>query len=151
MKQARELKEITEKVVIALKCKDSKDFELKKDSKKWSNKEIVGHLIDSGQNNIQRFIRAQYEEDPVISYNQNEWVHYNAYQTFSSENIIELFRQVQLQIVHIWNNFSEENLVKTCIVGNQEYTVLFLIDDYLDHLKHHIKQVFQKDFSNFKF
>ncbi len=33
---------------------------------KWSKKELIGHLIDSAQNNIRRFIVAQYEDNPVI-------------------------------------------------------------------------------------
>src|ERR1700761_73585 len=41
---------------------------------KWSRKEILGHLVDSAQNNIRRFVVAQYEDDPVIGYNQDSWV-----------------------------------------------------------------------------
>ena len=37
---------------------------------KWSKKEILGHLIDSAQNNIRRFIVAQYEDNPKITYAQ---------------------------------------------------------------------------------
>ena len=33
---------------------------------KWSKKEILGHLIDSAQNNIRRFVVSQYEEKPTI-------------------------------------------------------------------------------------
>lgn len=35
---------------------------------KWSKKQILGHLIDSAANNHQRFIRIQYEQEPVIFY-----------------------------------------------------------------------------------
>lgn len=31
---------------------------------KWSKKEILGHLIDSGINNLQRFTEIQYESKP---------------------------------------------------------------------------------------
>jgi len=33
---------------------------------KWSKKEVIGHLIDSAQNNIRRFIVTQYESNPLI-------------------------------------------------------------------------------------
>ena len=33
---------------------------------KWSKKEILGHLVDSAQNNIRRFVVAQYEDCPRI-------------------------------------------------------------------------------------
>ena len=35
---------------------------------KWSGKECLGHLIDSAQNNIRRFVVAQYEDMPFIVY-----------------------------------------------------------------------------------
>ena len=34
---------------------------------KWSKKELIGHLIDSAQNNTRRFIIAQSEEKPAIA------------------------------------------------------------------------------------
>ena len=39
---------------------------------KWSKKEILGHLVDSAQNNTRRFIVAQYEENPRIGYDQDK-------------------------------------------------------------------------------
>jgi hypothetical protein len=49
-------------------------FSQKTDPLKWSRKEILGHLIDSAANNHQRFIRIQYENEPVIFYDQNKWI-----------------------------------------------------------------------------
>jgi hypothetical protein len=42
-------------------------------------KEILGHLIDSAANNIQRFVRAA-AADPLVfpGYDQNAWVAMNA-------------------------------------------------------------------------
>jgi hypothetical protein len=34
-------------------------------------KELIGHLIGSAQNNTRRFIVAQYEDNPVITYKQD--------------------------------------------------------------------------------
>jgi hypothetical protein len=43
---------------------------------KWSKKEILGHLCDSAINNMERFVKIQYEEQPYVipSYNQEQWV-----------------------------------------------------------------------------
>ncbi|NJN28609.1 MAG: DinB family protein [Cyclobacteriaceae bacterium] len=43
---------------------------------KWSKKEVLGHLIDSGINNLQRFTEIQYESKPykVREYKQDELV-----------------------------------------------------------------------------
>ncbi|MGQ0827780.1 MAG: hypothetical protein ACT4ON_05245 [Bacteroidota bacterium] len=49
------------------------DFTNKPRPGKWSKKEILGHLIDSATNNHQRFVRAQFENIPQISYDQNNW------------------------------------------------------------------------------
>src|SRR5580693_8174910 len=47
------------------------DFSYKSDPSKWSKKEILGHLVDSAQNNIRRFVVSQYEDIPKIVYQQD--------------------------------------------------------------------------------
>ena len=49
---------------------------------KWSKKEILGHLIDSGVNNLQRFTEIQFEDKPyrIKKYNQDGLVVANDYQ-----------------------------------------------------------------------
>ena len=44
----------------------SSDTELayKEHPEKWSKKEIIGHLIDSGINNIRRFTLVQIQKEP---------------------------------------------------------------------------------------
>src|SRR6476620_2941826 len=54
---------------------------------KWSKKELIGHMIDSAQNNIRRFITAQYEDRPKIIYNQDKWVTINNYQDYSVSDL----------------------------------------------------------------
>ena len=50
-------------------------FYAKPDPYKWSKIEILGHLIDSAQNNLRRFICVQYESMmPWIVYQQDAWV-----------------------------------------------------------------------------
>jgi len=49
-------------------------FSLEPGPGKWSKKEILGHLVDSAQNNIRRFVVAQYETLPTIRYDQDQWV-----------------------------------------------------------------------------
>src|SRR5688572_27029542 len=57
---------------------------------KWSKKEILGHLVDSAQNNLRRFIVAQYEDNPKIVYRQDDWVRTNNYQNAVFEDLINL-------------------------------------------------------------
>ena len=48
---------------------------------KWSKKEILGHLVDSGVNNLQRFTEIQFHPKPYVlrNYNQDELVKINDY------------------------------------------------------------------------
>ncbi len=146
MKPFEELEVLVDKVMADLKWITKEDLEYKASPKKWSKKEIIGHLIDSGQNNIQRFIRAQYEETPTIQYDQDQWVFHNTYQTFPTENLMELFKQTQLQIVHMWRHFSEDQAMKTCYFGKEKCTLRYILSDYLDHFKHHVKQLFDSSY-----
>jgi DinB superfamily len=57
-----------------LKDITEEEYSFKPSPAKWSKKEILGHLIDSAQSNIRRFVVAQYEENPFIKYNQDKWV-----------------------------------------------------------------------------
>ncbi len=56
---------------------------------KWSKKEILGHLIDSCMINYQRFIEAQFEENPHISMIKTNIVK-QLYINFISQQLIDL-------------------------------------------------------------
>ena len=58
---AERLETILEELYPALKKISEQEYALKPLPHKWSKKEILGHLVDSAQNNIRRFIVAQYE------------------------------------------------------------------------------------------
>src|ERR1700761_9175747 len=66
---------------------------------KWSKKEILGHLVDSAQNNIRRFIVAQYEDTPVILYAQDNWVACAGYQQYPTRDLITLWNLLNRHIV----------------------------------------------------
>ena len=61
---------------------------VKLNPEKWSKKEIVGHLVDSGINNLQRFTEIQFMDNPyyVRDYNQDELVRVNDYQKEEIKN-----------------------------------------------------------------
>ena len=108
---------------------------------KWSKKEILGHLIDSATNNHQRFIRCQFETNPVIVYDQNKWNHYNSYQNTDGNQIVILWQYYNLHLIEVIKNISVENLQKGCMIGDQLLTLEFLIIDYVEHLEHHLHQI----------
>ena len=122
---------------------------------KWSPREIVGHLIDSAANNHQRFVRAQFTDDLVFSgYEQNQWVSSQHYRDESWSELIQLWSSYNLHLVHVASVIPEEVLTRprsrhtldqiafNLVDKNDPATLEYLIRDYLDHLRHHLNQIF---------
>lgn len=121
------------------------DFEAKPAPTKWSKKEILGHLIDSATNNHQRFVRAQFEELPIIFYDQDNWVKCGYHQTADRDQLIDFWQLYNKQLVHILKQIPEERLQRICVMQDKtEVTLEFLIDDYVRHLLHHLNQILNK-------
>ncbi|WP_208586194.1 DinB family protein [Gracilibacillus suaedae] len=112
---------------------------------KWSKKEILGHLCDSAVNNMERFIKIQCEKPVYVvqSYDQDQWVTIQNYKERTTEEILNLFKALNKQIVNIVENTSNEKLSNLCDIGNNQHKTLeWLIQDYLEHMEHHIhKQI----------
>src|SRR5690606_21194861 len=106
---------------------------------------IVGHLIDSAQNNLRRFIVGQYEDSPPhIVYDQDFWVKVNNYQNMTSMDVIVSWMLINYRISEVLENMPTENYSKKCNTGKNDeqlYTLEWLAQDYLKHMKHHINQI----------
>lgn len=108
---------------------------------KWSKKEQLGHLIDSAQNNIRRFIEAQYQPTPpVIVYNQDEWVRLNNYEDHSDDDLITLWILLNKQICSILRSMSPDKYDNTCI-RREPHTIEWLAKDYNKHLLYHLHRI----------
>ncbi len=121
---------------------DAQTFAVKPKLNKWSKKEIIGHLIDSATNNHQRFVRGQFEDVPKIVYDQNKWNEFNFYQKMDVQQLIFFWTIYNRQLAELIKNIPEENLSKECKSGDDKNLTLdFLINDYVEHLEHHLRQV----------
>jgi len=143
MKQIAEcLLKIADDYSEKLKTISEADLTAKPDQKKWSNKEIVGHMIDSAQSNIRRLVVSQYEDPPFIIYNQDKWVAISNYQNYPPKDLIELWTLLNKHICIILSNINEESAQRVCRTNNQaERTIEWLAKDYIKHLLHHLHQV----------
>ncbi|MEN0056100.1 MAG: DinB family protein [Mucilaginibacter sp.] len=122
------------------------DWDIKPLPGKWSNKEIVGHLIDSAMINLQRFIRCTYEENFRLTYEQETWVTVQNYQESDIGDIIDLWTLINKQIIKVLTNYPLNRLEARCDNSKIEpnlQSVTWLVNDYLGHLKHHINQIKQ--------
>ncbi|MGU3374014.1 DinB family protein [Chryseobacterium sp. M5A1_1a] len=111
---------------------------------KWSKKEIIGHLCDSAFTNIRRFVVTQYKENENIVYDQNAWVKAQNYQNVPTSELINLWKSLNYQIIHVVENIPDEALQKTCDTTKTEtrvFTLEFIIKDYVDHLQHHLETI----------
>jgi hypothetical protein len=124
------------------------DLEAKPVLTKWSRKEVIGHLIDSSQNNLRRFITSQYEPAPPnIVYEQDFWVTANNYNKMPNADIIGLWRMLNERIVAVLSNMPDANRQKQCTIGGGSLVTLeWLAQDYVAHLKHHVNQIIPASF-----
>jgi len=121
------------------------DVFLKKPSQqKWSRQQILGHLVDSAQNNLQRLVRAQYQDAPRIVYDQDAWVTISDYQGYEKEELVSLWIALNRHYAHLLKAMPDVNKTRLSDIGQKESQVLSLeaiADDYLKHMLHHIAQV----------
>lgn len=125
---------------------NSAESELNKKSspEKWSKKEILGHLIDSGINNLQRFTEIQFENKPyrIRKYNQNELVTANNYKNAETKEVLAFWLSVNNRILNVIKQQTEKTLNYKIDLNNGTLTDLrFLITDYVDHMEHHLNQI----------
>ncbi|WP_214070765.1 DinB family protein [Mucilaginibacter sp. dw_454] len=121
------------------------DWDTKPGPDKWSRKEIMGHLIDSAQINLQRFVRCTYQEGFKLVYDQVEWVAAQCYQDEDINEILELWRLLNFQIIRVWKNYPADRLTARCDNGKYEvtmHTVDWLAADYVEHMKNHLVNVY---------
>ncbi|MBK7636402.1 MAG: DinB family protein [Saprospiraceae bacterium] len=113
---------------------------------KWSKRQILGHLIDSARYNLQRFTEIIHTEGIYVvkPYDQNKLVQLNDYQHTSDYNLITLWQLLNHNIITVLTTMDEHLLNKQIIIGNEPYTLDWLIKDYIDHLQHHFQQIFDK-------
>lgn len=109
---------------------------------KWSKKEIMGHLIDSAANNHQRFVRLQIQDNiPLLQYNQNEWVKLQHYNERPWNEIIQLWHSYNIHLLHVMRHIKNNALGHTGIFPDYgEQTLSYILEDYVVHLEHHLKQ-----------
>lgn len=118
------------------------DWQLRKNPRKWNKKEILGHLIDSAANNHQRFVRTQFEESPIIVYNQNSWVESQFYNNADLQNMIKLWEYFNIHLAYLISSIPKEKLDLKCDIRKNEHVTLeWIITDYLEHMEHHINQI----------
>lgn len=142
----QELREIIKHFTAAIAKLEEPGFSTRPSPEKWSQKEVLGHLVDSAQNNLRRFICGQYEASPPkILYDQDFWVASNHYRQMDKHDVIQLWRLLNERIAAVLENMPAENASKLCDVGKLQ-PISWLAEDYIQHMKHHLNQIIPGSF-----
>ena len=109
----------------------------------WSRKEVLGHLLDSAGNNLQRFVRAQYQKQMSFPrYTQDEWIAAQAYRERPWSELVELWRLSNRHLVHVMRRVPEAAFGNVCVVAEDEpSTLAHHMVDYVRHMEHHLGQI----------
>jgi hypothetical protein len=110
---------------------------------KWSQKEELGHLIDSATNNHVRFVRASAEPNfRGLGYEQDVWVSTHAYHEMPWADLLDFWKRYHLFLARLVRRLPESVMGRQCVVGeSQPVTLRFLIEDYILHMQHHLDHI----------
>ena len=136
------LNKVVDDHLHSLRSVSIEKFHFKPSPAKWSKKEILGHLVDSAQNNIRRFVVAQYDERPKIAYNQDKWVAITNYQEYQLTDLIDLWYLLNKHICQVLT-FMPDAMSKRQVQTEDLHDLRWLAEDYIKHLLHHLHQVLE--------
>jgi hypothetical protein len=109
----------------------------------WSRKEILGHLLDSAANNLQRFVRMQLQDHLELpGYDQDGWVRIQRYQELEWGEILQMWEMYNRHLARLIATANPDALKHTWKSPDGEIVNLeFVMRDYIVHMKHHLDQI----------
>jgi RimJ/RimL family protein N-acetyltransferase len=138
---SRRLEYLLDTVPALLETIDAEEFGRSPAPGKWSKKQIIGHLIDSAANNHQRFIRGQFEDEPHISYDQEQWNRAGQYSSLPGTHILNMWETCNRHILLLMQQVDPKLLDRKVNTGDRTMTLSEIYEDYVAHLEHHLRQV----------
>lgn len=121
---------------------------------KWSPKEVIGHLLDSANNNLGRFIRLQSTDHLLFEpYAQEEWVRSGGYVEADWSALVELWACYNLRIARVMDRVPDGARFRprrehrplgstyAPLPADGIPTLDWLMRDHVEHLRHHLRQI----------
>ena len=140
------LQQLLDTVPLKIRTIQPDEFSRKPGPDKWSKKQILGHLIDSATNNHHRFIRAQFDHQPTILYDQDKWNKHGYYDQMEADHIISFWEMYNRHLLELVRRIPPEQMNRECMMGDgSTRTIAWLFDDYVRHMEHHLKQIFPEE------
>ena len=117
-------------------------------SQNRSIRQILGHLVDSASNNIHRIVHLQYRESPMSfpNYathgNNDRWIAIQQYQQEDWQNLVQMWKYMNLHLVHIIRHVNPEKLGNQWQSDvNELISLQENIEDYLPHFNLHLNEI----------
>jgi hypothetical protein len=109
----------------------------------WTRKQVLGHLLDSAANNHIRFVVASLEgKFTGPKYDADGWVALHDYAHLSWSYLFDQWHAVNSMLAQVVDHVPEKALTAQCTIGDDKpVTLKFIIEDYLDHLEHHVGDI----------
>jgi hypothetical protein len=111
-------------------------------------KQILGHLVDSASNNTHRIVHLHYQESPLNfpDYahfgNNDKWIAIQNYQEEDWQNLVRLWKYINLHIAHLIRNVDSSKLDNIWIAATREKISLkTMVTDFPRHLKLHLNEI----------
>ena len=124
------------------------DVTVRRNRQNRNVKQIVGHMIDSASNNTHRIVHLQYQPSPFAfpcyaSFGNNDrWITIQDYQSENWTNLVQLWKYINLHIVHIINHVNEDKLDNQWVSANgKNISLRNMLTDYLQHFKLHLGEI----------
>ena len=120
----------------------------RKNSQNRSIRQILGHLVDSASNNTHRIIHLQYRENPcsfpnyATNGNNDRWIAIQDFQHEDWQNLINLWKYINLHLVHVIGNVDQTKLDNQWQSSDTELISLREnIEGYLPHFELHLREM----------
>lgn len=108
---------------------------------KWCAKEVIGHLIDSATNNLARIVRMQIAPENMPGYAQESWVRIQHYREREWAEVLAFWFALNEHIVWTIRHIDPRSLRNQATVAGNPITLGFLIEDYIAHMQHHLRNL----------
>ncbi len=124
---------------------DSSHWHASRGEGKWTRLQLLGHLIDSAANNHQRFVRALAQRRlDWPGYDQIAHVTVQRYTEADPAICLSLWTAYNRHISHVIRQISPAKAFTPCTIDNAPpMSLADLALDYVAHLEHHLRQIFE--------
>ncbi len=76
------------------------------------------------------------------AYDSDGFVAVQSFDSFPAATLLDLWSSYNFLLAHVLEHFPVSSLQVSCKIGSDEpVTLEFLANDYVRHLKHHLKQI----------